>query len=145
MVALFRKRQAALLQAAIHWAAILFFLSSVPALQSAFAYVSVPPLAGLVSSGARQAVLRTAESYLGTQYRYGGSSKSGIDCSGLVYISYLKATGVKIPRSVDALVKWVLIIPKNELEPGDLVFFSLEAKANSFSKSSSANVSTSVP
>ncbi len=145
MVALFRKRQATLLQAAIRWAAILFFLSSVPALQSAFAYVSVPPLAGLVSSGARQAVLRTAESYLGTQYRYGGSSKSGIDCSGLVYISYLKATGVKIPRSVDALVKWVLIIPKNELEPGDLVFFSLEAKTNSFSKSSSANVSTSVP
>ncbi len=145
MTVLFRRLQTALLQAAIRGVLILFFLSSVPALQSAFALVSVPPLAGLVRSSARQAVLRTAESYLGTQYRYGGSSKSGIDCSGLVYVSYLKATGIKIPRSVDALAKWVLIIPKNELEPGDLVFFSLEAKANSFSKSRSANDSTSVP
>lgn len=138
------KQRIALWRPAIYAGTILFFLSSFAALHPAFALVSVPPLAGLVSSGARQAVLSTAESYLGTRYRYGGSSKSGIDCSGLVYVSFLKATGVRIPRSVDALSKWVLIIPKNELEPGDLVFFSLEAKTHSSSKNPSTNVSVSI-
>jgi len=138
------KQRIALWRPAIYAGTILFFLSSFAALHPAFALVSVPPLAGLVSSGARQAVLSTAESYLGTQYRYGGSSKSGIDCSGLVYVSFLKATGVRIPRSVDALSKWVLIIPKNELEPGDLVFFSLEAKTHLSSKNPSTNVSVSI-
>lgn len=138
------KQRIALWRPAIYAGTILFFLSSFAALHPAFALVSVPPLAGLVSSGARQTVLSTAESYLGTRYRYGGSSKSGIDCSGLVYVSFLKATGVRIPRSVDALSKWVLIIPKNELEPGDLVFFSLEAKTHSSSKNPSTNVSVSI-
>jgi len=144
MMVLLGKQRIALWRPAIYAGTILFFLSSFAALHPAFALVSVPPLAGLVSSGARQAVLSTAESYLGTRYRYGGSSKSGIDCSGLVYVSFLKATGVRIPRSVDALSKWVLIIPKNELEPGDLVFFSLEAKTHLSSKNPSTNVSVSI-
>jgi len=109
--------------------ALLFFL--ILPQRPAFGLVSAPPLLGLVPSSARQSVLSTAESYVGTPYRYGGTTKSGMDCSGLVYISYLKATGIKIPRTVDALATWVFVIPVHELEPGDLVFFDLDAKANS--------------
>lgn len=94
----------------------------------AFGLVSAPPLLGLASSGARQPILNTAESYMGTPYRFGGSTKSGIDCSGLVSVVYLKATGIKVPRTVDTLASWVLIVPLREIEPGDLVFFDLEAK-----------------
>ena len=111
---------------AAHVPTLLFFLSLV--LCPAFGFVSAPPLLGLASSGARQSVLSVAETYLGVPYRYGGSTKSGIDCSGLVYVAYLKATGMKVPRTVDTLATWVLIVPLREMEPGDLVFFDLEAQ-----------------
>jgi len=110
-------------------------------LRPAFGLVSAPPLLGLASSGARQSVLSAAESYLGAPYRYGGAAKSGIDCSGLVYVSYLQATGIKVPRTVDTLARWILVIPVRELKPGDLVFFALDASAGS----SPAQTSTSVP
>jgi hypothetical protein len=107
--------------------ALLFFLTM--PLRTVAGIVSAPPLLGLASSSARQSVISAAESYLGTPYRFGGATKSGIDCSGLVYVSYLQATGIKIPRTVDSLATWVLVIPVHELEPGDLVFFDLDAKA----------------
>ncbi len=108
--------------------ALLFFLALT--FRPAFGLVSAPPLLGLASSSARQDVLSAAESYLGAPYRFGGSTKSGIDCSGLVYVSYLQATGIKIPRTVDTLATWILVIPVRELAPGDLIFFDLDAKAN---------------
>ncbi len=111
--------------------ALLFFLT-LP-LRTVAGIVSVPPLLGIASSSARQSVLSAAESYLGTPYRFGGATKSGIDCSGLVYASYFQATGIKVPRTVDKLATWVLVIPVHELEPGDLVFFDLDAKAGSSS------------
>ncbi len=107
--------------------ALLVFLTM--PLRTVAGIVSAPPLLGLAPSSARHAVLSAAESYLGTPYRFGGTSKSGIDCSGLVYVSYLQATGIKIPRTVDKLATWVLVIPVHELEPGDFVFFDLDAKA----------------
>lgn len=107
--------------------ALLFFLTM--PLRTVAGIVSAPPLLGLASSSARQSVISAAESYLGTPYRFGGATKSGIDCSGLVYVSYLQATGIKIPRTVDSLATWVLVIPVHELEPGDLVFFDLDVKA----------------
>jgi hypothetical protein len=117
-----------------------FLLFLALAFQPAFGVVSAPPLLGLASSSARQSVLNAAESYLGVPYRFGGSTKSGIDCSGLVYVSYLQATGIKIPRTVDTLARWSLVIPVGELEPGDLVFFDLQAKGGA----SSAQAPTSV-
>jgi len=108
--------------------AFLFFLTL--GLRPIVGLASAPPLLGLVPSGARQSVINAAEAYLGTPYLFGGSTKSGIDCSGLVYVSYLQATGIKIPRTVDSLAIWILVIPVSELEPGDLVFFDLDAKAN---------------
>ncbi|MEN6492629.1 MAG: NlpC/P60 family protein, partial [Rectinema sp.] len=110
-----------------------FLLFLALAFQPAFGVVSAPPLLGLASSSARQSVLNAAESYLGVPYRFGGSTKSGIDCSGLVYVSYLQATGIKIPRTVDTLARWSLVIPVGELEPGDLVFFDLQAKGGASS------------
>ena len=49
-------------------------------------------LAGLCVSEEefRQQILRTAKEYLGTQYRWGGKSSAGLDCSGLVFMSYLE-------------------------------------------------------
>jgi probable lipoprotein NlpC len=78
----------------------------------------------------RQKIVGTAKSFLGIGYVYGGEDRGGMDCSGLVFTSYFKATGYKIPRTVKELARWVLPISANELQPGDLVFFSLSANSS---------------
>ena len=68
-------------------------------------------------------VINTARSYTGTPYRYGGTSKRGMDCSGLLCVSYQKA-GLNIPRTSAEQSKFGKPVKMNELQPGDLVFFS---------------------
>ena len=70
-----------------------------------------------------QAVVELAKKYLGTPYVYGGSSPSGFDCSGFVYFIY-KNMGVTLNRvAADQMTNgtWV---PKNALQPGDIVGFA---------------------
>ena len=50
----------------------------------------------------RESIVQTAYSYLGTQYRWGGKTASGIDCSGLAFMSYFR-NGILIWR--DAAIK----------------------------------------
>jgi len=90
----------------------------------------VPPVFAVSPSRARSAVVRTAESVLGKPYILGGESISGFDCSGLVYYSFNKATGFRVPRTVLEQILWVMPVPKSALRPGDLVFFDLEAKSS---------------
>lgn len=73
-------------------------------------------------------VARVARSYLGTPYRYGGMDRKGVDCSGLVCRVYLDAAGVQLPRTADAQARTGQPIRREELRPGDLVFFQ-EPKA----------------
>lgn len=73
--------------------------------------------------GFRRAVVETAKSYLGTQYRWGGKTPLGIDCSGLTSMSYL-LNGVVIFR--DAKLKEgfpVNEIDMKDIKPGDLLYF----------------------
>ena len=63
-----------------------------------------------------------AMSYEGTRYRYGGADKRGMDCSGLVYTSFLEE-GIKLPRvSRDMATKGTRISITQAIE-GDLLFF----------------------
>lgn len=68
-------------------------------------------------------IIRTAKSYLGTPYQYGGSSRSGMDCSGLIYISF-KAENIDLPRSSAQQSEYGKPIDIQNLKPGDLIFFS---------------------
>jgi peptidoglycan DL-endopeptidase CwlO len=61
-------------------------------------------------------------SYLGVPYVWGGSSPSGFDCSGLVAYAYSQM-GVSLPHSTYALYGMGTAVSKDQLEPGDLVFF----------------------
>lgn len=64
------------------------------------------------------------EAWLGTPYKYGGQSKSGTDCSGLVVEIYKKVYGKKLYRSsYEIYEKNCKKIKKKELKEGDLVFF----------------------
>ena len=57
------------------------------------------------------------------KYRMGGLSKSGIDCSGLVYKTYRTKFGIDLPRSTEYQSKTGQAIKRNQLKAGDLVFF----------------------
>jgi cell wall-associated NlpC family hydrolase len=71
------------------------------------------------------AALAEAKKYMGTPYRWGGSTpKTGFDCSGLVQWAYAKA-GIRIPRVTDQQILAAngTKISRRDLLPGDLVFF----------------------
>ena len=67
-------------------------------------------------------LLSTARSYVGTKYKYGGTTKKGMDCSGLICTSY-KEIGITLPRTSSAQSDYGKRIYIGELQPGDLVFF----------------------
>ena len=75
---------------------------------------------------ARFKVLSAAGKYENTPYRYGGSDRKGLDCSGLIFLSFRDALGVSTPRSTTALYAWVEKIPNADLQPGDLLFFKTD-------------------
>jgi cell wall-associated NlpC family hydrolase len=74
------------------------------------------------SNKATQAVA-LAKTFLGTPYRYGGSSPSGFDCSGFTYY-IMKSVGVTVPRTATSQYNSYTKVAKADLQPGDLVFFS---------------------
>lgn len=71
-----------------------------------------------------QRALAIAVDMVGTPYRYGGTSPDGFDCSGLVYYAYSKV-GIQTPRTTTAQYRQTKRVPVADLQPGDLVFFTL--------------------
>jgi peptidoglycan DL-endopeptidase CwlO len=67
-------------------------------------------------------VVGTALSEQGVPYVWGGESPSGFDCSGLVAYAYAQA-GVSLPHSSYAQYNMGTAVPRDQLQPGDLVFF----------------------
>jgi len=57
------------------------------------------------------------------QHRMGGMSKTGIDCSGLVYRTYRSKFGIDVPRSTESQSRAGQSINKSQLKAGDMVFF----------------------
>lgn len=70
-----------------------------------------------------KSIVNYAMTFDGTRYKYGGTTKRGMDCSGLIYTTF-KAHDIQLPRTTTDLAKtggWVDI--KN-VTVGDLVFFA---------------------
>jgi probable lipoprotein NlpC len=111
------------------WRGFLLFLALSEILSMAVANaLFAAPLenAALSPQDARNRLLSAAAVYELTPYRYGGLDRNGLDCSGLIYVSFKDALGVSAPRSTTGLYSWVEKIPDEKVQPGDLLFFKTD-------------------
>ena len=71
-----------------------------------------------------------AMGFLGVPYRRGGNSaETGFDCSGFVRAMYEQTVGLVLPRRANEQAAATQTIDKQDLQPGDLVFFNTMKKA----------------
>jgi cell wall-associated NlpC family hydrolase len=78
----------------------------------------------VVATGDVKKMLDAAVSYIGViQYRFGGNSFPYLDCSSFTQYMYKKFLGINLPRTTEQQVLKGTPIPKEQLQPGDLVFF----------------------
>lgn len=106
--------------------AVLADNSEVYSLPVDFRYKSKAPIPDseyLAANPIAQSLLDTADDYLGIPYLWGGTTPAGFDCSGFVqYVCSLN--GISIPRVADDQLHGPgTYVSRNQLEPGDLVFF----------------------
>ena len=67
-------------------------------------------------------IVAHAKSFEGTRYKFGGTTKKGMDCSGLIFVSFQKEQ-IVMPRVSRDMAKQGKRIRINETRQGDLVFF----------------------
>ncbi|WP_346939707.1 SH3 domain-containing protein [uncultured Clostridium sp.] len=89
--------------------------------QSSNPIVKEPPL--IQSSYTGEDIVAKAEEYLGVPYLWGGFTPMGFDCSGLVQYVY-KQLGISLERTTYYQVHQGVIVDRNDLKPGDLIFFT---------------------
>lgn len=73
-------------------------------------------------------IVRSALSFRGTRYRYGGNGRHGFDCSGFTKYLYGKGEGVGLPRTAAQQYHSGRKVAWNDIKPGDLLFFSTHGR-----------------
>lgn len=69
-------------------------------------------------------IVSIAQTMLGVKYKYGGGSRNGIDCSGLVMYCYAQI-GIRVPHGATQIWKRSgVTVPRSSLKPGDIVCYS---------------------
>lgn len=67
-------------------------------------------------------IISTALQFSGVRYRYGGTTKRGVDCSGLLYVAFGE-NNVSLPRTSYHMAEEGQRVRIHEVEKGDLLFF----------------------
>lgn len=73
----------------------------------------------------QERLVSQARAYVGVPYRYGGMSRSGMDCSGLVVRLFREACDIRLPHGTDKLWAAGTAVPLRSMAAGDLVFFRI--------------------
>lgn len=114
-------------------AALLIVAASV--LSGCAGYQSLPEQTG-AAPGAKeetgqevvQLLTRVFQRYKGTPYRYGGTNAQGFDCSGFILTAYREGLGHRLPRTTGQMLAEGHFVRRDQLQPGDLVFFRIGGK-----------------
>lgn len=72
-------------------------------------------------------MVATAMDYLGVSYRGGGTSRDGMDCSGLVTVVY-NSFDLALPRNSNEMAKVGEVVDTKNIKKGDLIFFKTNGK-----------------
>ncbi|SDB66069.1 NlpC/P60 family protein [Flavobacteriaceae bacterium MAR_2010_188] len=70
-------------------------------------------------------VVENAKEFDGVRYKYGGTTKKGMDCSGLITTAFEKED-IYLPRSSSEMASSGQWIDLKEVQPGDLMFFATQ-------------------
>ena len=81
------------------------------------------------SNSTSESIVTYAKSFNGTRYKFGGTTKKGMDCSGLVYVSY-KKENIIMPRVSRDMAKKGKRISLDNTNKGDLLFFKTNKNKN---------------
>ncbi len=93
------------------------------------AKVGPAPLADAPPEAEVEALLRTeAQTWMGTPHAWGGTTRDGVDCSGLTSRLYADVFGLTLPRTTEEQVRAGVSVDRKALRAGDLVFFLTEGK-----------------
>ncbi|MCS6965567.1 MAG: C40 family peptidase [Candidatus Kapabacteria bacterium] len=88
------------------------------------AYMEGEPSAEQTASGLRKSqIVAFVLDWLGTPYRFGGTSTQGIDCSAFIRRLFAEVAGVWLPRTAAAQYSFGIPVQRGELQFGDLLFF----------------------
>ena len=75
----------------------------------------------------RRKIIENAYAYNGVRYKFGGTDRKGMDCSGLIYVSF-KKENILLPRISRDMAKKGLPISLKKVVEGDLLFFKTSKK-----------------
>ncbi len=75
-------------------------------------------------AGDNEVLYDAIQSWIGTPYRYGGTTKEGVDCSAFVGHIYQQVYQKKLHRVANDMQQDCTLISRSELKEGDLVFFT---------------------
>ena len=113
-----------------HLLPLLLLLLFISSCKSKKAYSTKEPATNLIAVNANtkpseevENIVKYAKSFDGTRYKYGGTTKRGMDCSGLIYTSF-SAYNISLPRSTEGLQTTGDWIDLKEIIVGDLIFFA---------------------
>lgn len=76
----------------------------------------------MIGSNKAENIINYAKTFEGTRYKFGGTTKAGMDCSGLIYTSF-KQEDILMPRISRDMATKGIQISVNDVQEGDLVFF----------------------
>ena len=78
----------------------------------------------------QNALLKSFENWKGTRYAFGGDSSRGIDCSALTRRVYREVFSFELPRVTKDQIKVERHVSRNNLKPGDILYFRPDGKYN---------------